>query len=164
MFLLGTFVLPGFCEGQQEATEESLKMGALLPGVVNDCGRNTLMYNSLKHQEDVFGAKIGFPERTPSGDYEEIFRVYAEEGNDIELRSHVLTSVTEDMPKGHEVIIRDILEGNFTPKNYLIGFERGAINLSSFHEKEKRIQQRADGHYYGCNRGLEKRFFRYRSI
>ncbi len=73
---------PGaFAKGKQdEAPKAKLKIAALLPGPINDGGWNTAMYNSLKHQEEVFGAEIAYTENTPESDYEEIFRSYAENG------------------------------------------------------------------------------------
>ncbi len=276
------------------AKPAGLKVAALIPGPINDGGWNTLMYKSLKHQEEAFKAEISFTERTPASDYEELFRGYAESGvkivfghgfefgesamkvakafpdtyfiinstnisqapnlgsflvNDFQcgfaqgaiaalvsktgvvgyvggmeippiinqgngfaagakyinpqivvkkvltgnfedvakakeiaasmiaagadilvgdadeashgvfeaakekgvqvigcstdlyagapdLKDIVLTSVTEDMPKGHELIVKDILAGKFVAKNYNVGFESGAVDLAPFREKE----------------------------
>ena len=51
-----------------------------------------------------------------------------------DYRDIILTSVTEDMAKGHELIVKDILDGTFTAKNYLVGFESGAVALAPFRE------------------------------
>jgi basic membrane protein A len=301
MLFLALLLVPAlmFAGGQKEAAGESgqLKIAALLPGPINDGGWNTLMYNSLKHQEEAFGAKIAYTERTPASDYEEIFRGYAEsgytiifghgfefgdpakkvapdypdvtfiinstnisqepnlgsflvydfqcgfaqgavaaitsktgvvgfvggmeippivnqgkgfvagakyvdaninakylltgsfediakakemtkslisEGADVlvadadesnhgiieaveeadayvigcsgdlyetvpEARDVVLTSVTEDMPLGHELVISHILDGSFKPSNYLIGFADGAVELAPFRDKESEL-------------------------
>ena len=73
-----------FAGGQSEdSAEDTLKIACMLPGPANDGGWNTLMYNSLKHQESVYGAEIAYTERTPASDYEEIYRGYAEAGFDI---------------------------------------------------------------------------------
>ncbi len=278
---------------KEEAADDQLKIAGLLPGPINDGGWNTLMYNSLLHQEEAFGAEMAYTERTPASDYEEIFRGYAESGYDVifghgfefgapaqkvapdfpdvtfiinstdisqspnlgsflvydfqcgfvqgavaaiasktgvvgfvggmeippivnqgkgfvagakyvnpdidakflltgdftdiakgkemtksliaegadvivadadetnhgiieaveeagayvigssgdlyetvpEARDVILTSVTEDMPAGHELVINEILDGTFTPKNYLIGFAENAVALAPFREK-----------------------------
>jgi basic membrane protein A and related proteins len=284
-----------FAGGKQEAEKsDQLKIAAMLPGPINDGGWNTLMYNSLMHQKEVFGADVAYTEQTPAADYEEIFRGYADAGYDVifghgfefgdvakkvapdypdttfiinstnisqnpnlgsflvydfqagfvqgvvaaivtntgvvgfvggmeippivnqgkgfvagakyinpdidakylltgsfydiakakemtrsliaqgadivvadsdegnhgiieaaeeggalvigcsgdlyetvpEARDVVLTSVTEDMPEGHELVIRDIIEGRFVPKNYLIGFAEDAVHLAPFRDKE----------------------------
>ena len=53
-----------------------------------------------------------------------------------DMRDAILASVIEDTARGHELIIRDVMEGNFIPKNYLIGFkDEGAVTLTSFREK-----------------------------
>jgi basic membrane protein A and related proteins len=52
-----------------------------------------------------------------------------------EAREVVLTSVTEDMPMGHSLVIEHILDGSFKPRNYLIGFEDGAVDLAPFRDK-----------------------------
>ncbi len=54
-----------------------------------------------------------------------------------DMKDAILASVVEDTARGHELIIRDVMSGNFVPKNYLIGFkDEGAVTLTSFRDKE----------------------------
>lgn len=53
-----------------------------------------------------------------------------------DIKDAVLTSVTEDMISGHGLIVEDIMAGNFTPQNYMVGFSSGAVQLAPFREKE----------------------------
>ncbi len=137
ILLLVSFSL--FAGGQKEdgKGEDTLKIAALLPGPINDGGWNTLMYASLKHQEEVFGAEIAYTERTPASDYEEIFRGYAESGYDI-IFGHGFEfgdsakKVAPDYPDvvfiiNSTNIAQEPNVGSFLVYDFQCGFAQGAI-------------------------------------
>lgn len=141
MVLLVLALLGGtiFAGGQKEAApaDDTLKIAALLPGPINDGGWNTLMYNSLKYQEEKFGAEIAYTERTPASDYEEIFRGYAESGYDI-IFGHGFEfgepamKVAPDYPDVTFIInSTDIHQepnlGSFLVYDFQCGFAQGAV-------------------------------------
>jgi len=127
-----------FAGGQKEKEESStLKIAALLPGPINDGGWNTLMYSSLKHQEEVFGAEIAYSERTPASDYEEIFRGYAESGYDV-IFGHGFefgepaSKLAKDYPDVTFIMNSTSISqgpnlGSFLVNDFESGFAQGAI-------------------------------------
>ncbi len=127
-----------FAGGQSEGSaDDTLKIACLLPGPANDGGWNTLMYNSLKHQEEVYGAEIAFTERTPASDYEEIFRGYAEAGFDV-IFGHGFefgepaTKIAEMYPDVTFIINSTNISqgpnlGSFLVYDFESGFAQGAI-------------------------------------
>ncbi len=56
-----------------------------------------------------------------------------------DIRNIILTSVTEDMSKGHSMIVRDIMEEKFKAKNYLLGFKSGSVQIAPLREKENQL-------------------------
>ncbi len=58
-----------------------------------------------------------------------------------DFRKIVLTSVLEDVQKGHSMIVRDIMKGVFQAKNYLLGFESGAVSIAPLREKKAEITE-----------------------
>ncbi|QRN86772.1 BMP family protein [Clostridia bacterium] len=70
-------------ESSGEEPAEPLKVAVILPGPISDGGWNASAYNGLLAIEEKYGAEVAYNESTPISDYDEVFRMYANNGFDI---------------------------------------------------------------------------------
>ena len=67
-------------EGEMEG--DQLKVALLLSGTISDQGWSYTAYQALKAVEEEFGAEVAYSEMIAPSDFEEVFRGYANAGND----------------------------------------------------------------------------------
>lgn len=67
----------------EEILADSFKVALVLPESINDGGWNASAYAGLLQLEEKYGAVISYSENTKHSEFDEVFRIYAEEGFDI---------------------------------------------------------------------------------
>lgn len=101
-------------EANQEAPaaqqEETLKVGLLLPGNVNDKGWNASAYEGLMTAKDEFDVEVAYQEAVTQSDMEEVFRNYATSGYNLIIGhgyqfSDAAAKVAEEFPDVKFVIL-----------------------------------------------------------
>jgi basic membrane protein A len=128
-------------EQPAEQQEETLKVGLLLPGNVNDKGWNASAYEGLVAAEQEYGVEIAYQEAVTQSDMEEVFRSYATSGYNLIIGhgfqfSDAAAKVAEEFPDVKFVILngatsngRNLASYSFTnwEPGYVAGYLAGLL-------------------------------------
>ncbi len=124
-------------EGGSEPAEEISKVALVLVGPINDGGWNALAYNGLvRIGENYDNVETSYAENVPYSDYEDVYRMYAEQGFDLVIGhgfefSDVSAKVSAEYPDTNFVVVNGANVGenlaSVSIDNGQVGFMAGAL-------------------------------------
>ncbi|WP_227764903.1 BMP family protein [Zhaonella formicivorans] len=124
-------------EQPQGDSKETLKVGILLPGNINDKGWNASAYEGLMQAKEKFGVEVTYQENVTQSDMEEVFRNYATNGYNLIIGhgyqfSDAAQKVAEEFPDAKFAILNGYVSNgknlaSYSFTNWQPGYVAGTL-------------------------------------